>query len=133
MTKQEAAPSPPQVDSAEKKPEPPKSECKVDFGRWPTDRTEQAQAVQVLLRHLGYYRGTTNGTVGPQTRTAIREFQLASGEAETGEVSEALSSSSRRSARRRQLNRRAQATLSGRERRRMPGRHAGGRAGGSAR
>jgi len=88
-TKQEPAPSPP-TDAAEKKPEPPKAECKVDFGRWPTDRTDQAQAVQVLLRHLGYYRGTTNGTVGPQTRTAIREFQLASGEAETGEVSEAL-------------------------------------------
>jgi hypothetical protein len=89
--KQEPAPSPPpQVDAVEKKPELPKAECKVDFGRWPTDRTEQAQAVQVLLRHLGYYRGTTNGTVGPQTRTAIREFQLASGEAETGEVGETL-------------------------------------------
>ena len=44
----------------------------------------------MLLRHLGYYRGTTNGTVGPQTRTAIREFQLASGDAETGEVTEVL-------------------------------------------
>lgn len=90
VAKQDAPPMPPQVDAAEKKPEPPKAECKVDFGRWPTDRTEQAQAVQVLLRHLGYYRGTTNGTVGPQTRTAIREFQLASGEADTGEVGEAL-------------------------------------------
>jgi len=91
VAKQEAQPAPPaQVDATEKKPEPPKAECKVDFGRWPTDRTDQAQAVQVLLRHLGYYRGTTNGTVGPQTRTAIREFQLASGEAETGDVSEAL-------------------------------------------
>jgi len=83
-------PPPPLVDATEKKPEPSKVECKVDFGRWPTDRAEQAQAVQVLLRHLGYYRGTTNGTVGPQTRTAIREFQLASGEADTGEVGEAL-------------------------------------------
>ena len=88
-------PALPPADTAEKKPEPPKpepskSECKVDFGRWPADRTDQAQAVQVLLRHLGYYRGTTNGTVGPQTRTAIREFQLASGEAETGEVTEGL-------------------------------------------
>lgn len=82
-------PAPP-ADTAEKKPEPTKTECKVDFGRWPADRTDQAQAVQVLLRHLGYYRGTTNGTVGPQTRTAIREFQLASGDAETGEVSEVL-------------------------------------------
>lgn len=93
--RQEPAPSPPPQDVAEKKPEPPKpepskSECKVDFNRWPTDRSDQAQAVQVLLRHLGYYRGTTNGTVGPQTRTAIREFQLASGDAETGEVTEVL-------------------------------------------
>ena len=88
-------PAPPQAEMVEKKPEPPKSEtakaeCKVDFNRWPTDRSDQAQAVQVLLRHLGYYRGTTNGTVGPQTRTAIREFQLASGDAETGEVTEVL-------------------------------------------
>ncbi len=83
-------PAPPPQDVAEKKPEPPKTECKVDFNRWPTDRTDQAQAVQVLLRHLGYYRGTTNGTVGPQTRTAIREFQLAAGDADTGEVTEVL-------------------------------------------
>ena len=90
-----APPAPSQADVAEKKPEPsklesPKSECKVDFNRWPADKTDQAQAVQVLLRHLGYYRGTTNGTVGPQTRTAIREFQLAAGDAETGEVTEGL-------------------------------------------
>lgn len=88
-------PALPPAEMVEKKPEPPKSEtakaeCKVDFNRWPTDRSDQAQAVQVLLRHLGYYRGTTNGTVGPQTRTAIREFQLASGDAETGEVTEVL-------------------------------------------
>ncbi len=83
------AASPPQAEPA-RKPEPPKAECKVDLTRWPTDKSDQAQAVQMLLRDLGYYRGTTNGTVGPQTRTAIREFQLASGETETGEVGEAL-------------------------------------------
>jgi Na+-transporting methylmalonyl-CoA/oxaloacetate decarboxylase gamma subunit len=94
--RQEPTPStPPQAVVGEQKPEPSKpdpskSECKVEFNRWPADRTDQAQAVQVLLRHLGYYRGTTNGTVGPQTRTAIREFQLASGDAETGEVTEVL-------------------------------------------
>ena len=88
--RQEAAPPPPQTDLGEKKPEPPRVECKVDFNRWPLDKTDQAQAVQVLLRHLGCYRGTTNGTVGPQTRTAIREFQLAAGDAETGEVTEVL-------------------------------------------
>ncbi len=104
------APASASLAEAEKKPEPlkietakgeaPKTEatktelgkaaCKVDLTRWPTDKSDQAQAVQMLLRDLGYYRGTTNGTVGPQTRTAIREFQLASGEADTGEVSEAL-------------------------------------------
>jgi hypothetical protein len=83
-------PAPPSQAEAEKMPEPPKVECKVDFTGWPADRTDQAKAVQLLLRDLGLYRGTTNGTVGPATRTAIREFQLASGEAETGEVTEAL-------------------------------------------
>jgi hypothetical protein len=72
------------------KPEPGKAACKVDLTRWPTEKSDQAQAVQMLLRDLGYYRGTTNGTVGPQTRTAIREFQAAVGEGETGEIAEAL-------------------------------------------
>ncbi len=84
-----AVASPPQVEP-EKKPEPPKSVCKVDLARWPTDKTDQAQTVQMMLRDLGFYRGTTNGTLGPQTRTAIREFQLAMGEGETGEIGEAL-------------------------------------------
>ena len=75
---------------AAKKPEPPKSECKVDLSRWPSEKSDQAQAIQMILRDLGYYRGTTNGTVGPQTRTAIREFQTASGEGETGEITESL-------------------------------------------
>ena len=74
----------------EKKTEPGKAACKVDLTRWPADKSDQAQAVQLLLRDLGYYRGTTNGTVGPQTRTAIREFQAAAGEGETGEIAEAL-------------------------------------------
>ena len=81
--------SPPQSET-EKRAEPPASACKVDPGRWPTERSDQAKAIQVLLRDLGFYRGTTNGTAGPITRAAIREFQLAAGEAETGEVTEAL-------------------------------------------
>jgi peptidoglycan hydrolase-like protein with peptidoglycan-binding domain len=96
-----SAPSPSASQAeAEKKAEPPKpepskaelskTECKVDLTRWPNDKSDQAQAVQMLLRDLGYYRGTTNGTVGPQTRAAIREFQLAAGEGETGEIGEAL-------------------------------------------
>lgn len=88
--KEEPAASPPPHAEPAKKPELPKVECKVDFAGWPADRTDQAKAVQLMLRDLGLYRGTTNGTVGPATRTAIREFQLAAGEAETGEVTEAL-------------------------------------------
>lgn len=93
--RQEVASPPLQADVAEKKPEPPKpelskAECKVDLTRWPTDRSDQAKAIQILLRDLGFYRGTTNGTAGPATRTAIREFQLAAGDAETGEVTEGL-------------------------------------------
>jgi hypothetical protein len=72
------------------RPEPPKTTCTVDVGPWPTDRTEQAKAIQILLRDLGVYSGTTYGTVGPATREAIRKFQLAAGETETGEPSETL-------------------------------------------
>ena len=107
VTETAVAPAPASASpaEAEKKPEPlkieaPKTEatktepgkaaCKVDLTRWPTDKSDQAQAVQMLLRDLGYYRGTTNGTVGPQTRTAIREFQAATGDGETGEIAEAL-------------------------------------------
>jgi peptidoglycan hydrolase-like protein with peptidoglycan-binding domain len=55
-----------------------------------THRTDQAKAIQILLRDLGLYSGTTYGTVGPATREAIRKFQLAADEAETGEPSEML-------------------------------------------
>jgi hypothetical protein len=72
------------------KAEPPKPACAVDVGSWPTDSTEQAKAIQILLRDLGLYSGTTYGTVGPATRAAIRKFQVAAGEAETGELSESL-------------------------------------------
>lgn len=79
-----------QAKTEQAKTEPGKIACKVDLTRWPTDKSDQAQAVQMMLRDLGYYRGTTNGTVGPQTRTAIREFQGAAAEGDAGEVSEAL-------------------------------------------
>jgi hypothetical protein len=76
--------------SAAERPEPRKTTCTVDVGPWPTDRTDQAKAIQILLRDLGFYSGTTYGTVGPATREAIRKFQLAADEAETGEPSEVL-------------------------------------------
>ena len=99
-TKQEPAVSPPPSEAsstaaaapaaAAEKPEPRKATCPVDVGPWPADRTEQAKAIQILLRDLGYYGGTTYGTLGPATREAIRKFQVAAGEAETGEPSEML-------------------------------------------
>jgi peptidoglycan hydrolase-like protein with peptidoglycan-binding domain len=78
------------VASAAEMPESRKTMCTVDFGPWPTDRTDQAKAIQILLRDLGFYSGTTYGTVGPATRAAIHKFQLAADEAETGEPSEML-------------------------------------------
>ena len=76
--------------SAAERPESRKTTCTVDLGPWPTDGTGQAKAVQTLLRELGFYSGTTYGTVGPATRAAIRKFQLAANEAETGEPSKML-------------------------------------------
>jgi hypothetical protein len=99
-TKQEpavsSAPSPSEASnsdlaaSAAEKPEPRKTACTADVGPWPTDSTDQAKAIQILLRDLGFYGGTTYGTVGPATRAAIRKFQLAADQAETGEPSEML-------------------------------------------
>jgi hypothetical protein len=99
-SKQElAVPSPPaqseasdsaRAAAAGEKSEPPKTSCAADIGAWPADSTEQAKAIQILLRDLGLYSGTTYGTVGPATRAAIRKFQLAVGDAETGELSEIL-------------------------------------------
>ena len=85
----EASKSDPAAPAAEK-PEPPKTTCTADVGPWPADSTDQAKAIQILLRDLGFYSGTTYGTVGPATRAAIRTFQLAAGETETGEPSEML-------------------------------------------
>jgi Putative peptidoglycan binding domain len=94
------SPSPPPVQSeagdkslaasTSKQPEPAMAKCTLDLGPWPTDKTEQARTIQILLRDLGFYGGTTYGTLGPATRQAIRKFQLAVDEAETGEPSEVL-------------------------------------------
>ena len=73
-----------------KSPSRRRATCTADVGAWPADSTDQAKAIQILLRDLGLYDGTTYGTVGPATRAAIRKFQLAAGETETGEPSETL-------------------------------------------
>lgn len=76
--------------------EPRNATCTVDLEPWPADGTDQAKAIQILLRDLGFYGGTTYGTVGPATRAAIRKFQLAGNEAETGEPSKMLFESLRK-------------------------------------
>jgi hypothetical protein len=82
--------------SAVEKPVPVKTQCSTDVGAWPGDKTDQGKAIQILLRDLGFYSGTTYGTVGPTTRAAIRAFQVAAGDAETGEPSEMLFESLRK-------------------------------------
>jgi len=57
---------------------------------WPSDPVAQTKAIQLLLRDLGLYTNTTNGTLGPATRAAIRAFQRGNGDPETGEPSEKL-------------------------------------------
>ena len=113
---QEAAPSPSLSQAEpEKKPEPAKTECKVDLSRWPADKTDQAKAVQLLLRDLGLYRGTTNGTLGPATRTASASSEPPQGwKPAPASPPRRCSRRSRRNARRRRLNRRARLPL-GRE------------------
>jgi len=64
-------------------PEPPSDPQQPKSGM----RAGQIQAIQLLLRDLGFYDNTTNGTLGPSTRAAIREFQRSNGDPETGEPS----------------------------------------------
>lgn len=82
--------------SSAKKPAPPAGPCTPDLGPWPADRTSQVKVIQTLLRDLGFYTGTTYGTMGPATRAAIGKFQLAASEAETGEPTEMLFDSLRK-------------------------------------
>lgn len=93
-----AMPSPPAAGASDKEPavpsvkvpEPPAAICKSDVRPWPVDRTNQVKVIQILLRDLGFYSGTTYGTFGPATRAAIGRFQLAVNELETGEPTEML-------------------------------------------
>jgi peptidoglycan hydrolase-like protein with peptidoglycan-binding domain len=74
----------PEAKPAETKPAPAPSTAT------PADRTAQVKAIQLLLHELGLYDNTTNGTLGPATRAAIREFQRSNGDPETGEPSDKL-------------------------------------------
>jgi hypothetical protein len=76
--------------AAAERPEPAKPRCTAEVGAWPSDKTDQGKAIQILLRDLGFYSGNTYGTVGPATRAAIRKFETAVDQAETGEPTEML-------------------------------------------
>lgn len=87
--KAEPAPAPaPAPPVASAKPAPPAATS--SDGAWPSDPTQQVKAIQLLLRGLDLYHNTTNGTLGPATRAAIRDFQHNNALPETGEPSEQL-------------------------------------------
>jgi TPR repeat protein len=46
-----------------------------------------AHLIQQALEDVGFYSGRVDGLVGPGTRQAIRAYQAAQGEAQTGELS----------------------------------------------
>ena len=55
---------------------------------WPIDqllREDERVEMQVLLNRLGYPAGTPDGKLGPATRSAIRDFQTATGTAIDGQ------------------------------------------------
>jgi peptidoglycan hydrolase-like protein with peptidoglycan-binding domain len=96
-------PSPPGIDlgKPDAGPPPPTSAdiarvmprtgaSKPDPEAWPTTRTEQIRAIQVLLGQLKLLRAAPTGNVGPITAAAIREYQRTAGLAQTGEASKDL-------------------------------------------
>lgn len=59
--------------------------AKLDPGPYPANFVDQVKAVQILLRALDLYTDEADGSLGPATRTAIRNFQKNVGMRETGE------------------------------------------------
>jgi peptidoglycan hydrolase-like protein with peptidoglycan-binding domain len=57
----------------------------------PTRRTRaDVKEVQTWLAAIGLFDGSKNGSMGPDTREAIRRFQRTNGLAVTGQVSDSL-------------------------------------------
>jgi TPR repeat protein/peptidoglycan hydrolase-like protein with peptidoglycan-binding domain len=57
---------------------------------WPAAAADQIKAVQMLLVELNLLRDTPDGMMGPLTRTAIRDYEKATGLRITGEPSKPL-------------------------------------------
>ena len=51
---------------------------------------ERIKSIQALLRAMNFYKHPPDGKAGPATRAAIREYERASGQKETGEPTQAL-------------------------------------------
>jgi hypothetical protein len=60
------------------------------FGRGSYSGNSTALAVQSALARSGYYRGTIDGQIGPQTRQAIASYQQAHGLRVTGYITNSL-------------------------------------------
>ncbi|HTR85658.1 MAG TPA: peptidoglycan-binding protein [Reyranella sp.] len=73
------SPAKPEVAAA---PSPVSADRLLD---WPKEKTAQVRAIQQALIDLKLLRDKPDGTVGPMTRSAIREFQRRSRLPETGE------------------------------------------------
>jgi peptidoglycan hydrolase-like protein with peptidoglycan-binding domain len=69
-------------------PKPPAPESPVVD--WPQGTADQIRLVQQALFDLKRLRDKPDGTLGPMTRGAIRDFQKSAGLGETGEVSREL-------------------------------------------
>ena len=57
---------------------------------WPETASDQIRAIQQALADLKLLRAKPTGTLGPQTRAAIRDFQKRNGLEETGEPTKEL-------------------------------------------
>jgi TPR repeat protein len=90
-----AAPEPP-LDEERKaeaaiQPKPPSAQLmKTAWRTQIAQRDMRVAEAQRLLAELGYKPGPADGTIGPRTLAAIREFEKRSGLRPTGQLSEAL-------------------------------------------
>jgi peptidoglycan hydrolase-like protein with peptidoglycan-binding domain len=79
-------PPPPQISSATTPPLPKTAEGSSSID-WPKNAADQVRAIQQALGDLKKLRSKPDGDLGPQTRTAIRDFQKSAGMPQTGEAS----------------------------------------------
>ena len=75
---QEAPPPPAQGDPAVQEANAPEQDSQA----------ERVRAAQQVLQQKGHYTGAIDGIAGPQTVTALREFQKSEGLEVTGELDE---------------------------------------------